>query len=43
MIAEDIARRVVLGAVDDAGLQRTEHLVVTHRDAVAAERVIWQQ
>src|SRR5881394_2899599 len=39
MVVEDKARRIVLGAVDDAGLQRAEYLVVTHRDAVRAKRV----
>ena len=39
MVVEDEARRVVLGAVDDAGLQRAEYLIIPHRDAVAAERV----
>ena len=39
VVVEHEARRVVLGAVDHAGLQRVEHLVVAHRDAVAAERV----
>src|SRR5438045_9237439 len=39
MVVEDKARRIVLGAVDDAGLQRAEYLVVTHRHAVRAKRV----
>src|SRR6516162_2563403 len=39
MIVEDKARRLVLGAVDHSGLQRAEHLVVAHRDAIGAERV----
>jgi hypothetical protein len=34
-----VARRVVLGAVDDAGLQRVVDLVHAHGDAVAAEGV----
>src|SRR5215471_10650874 len=34
MVVEHEARRVVLGAVDNAGLQRAEHLIVAHGDAV---------
>jgi len=39
MVVENEARRIVLGAVDDAGLQRADHLVVAHGDAVGAERI----
>src|SRR6266852_2174334 len=39
VIVEHEARRIVLGAVDDAGLQRAEDLIVSHGDAIAAERV----
>ena len=39
VVVEHEARRVVLGAVDDAGLQRGEHLVVAERHAVGAHRI----
>ena len=39
MIVEHKARRIVLGSVDNAGLKRIEDLVISHRDAVGAERV----
>ena len=39
MVVEHEARLIVLRPVDDTGLKRGEHLVVTHRHAVAAERI----
>src|SRR3974390_228104 len=39
VVVEHEAGRIVLGAVDYACLQRTEYLIVTHGDAIAAHRV----
>ena len=39
VLAELVARLVVLGAVDHAGLHAVDELVEAHRDAIAAERV----
>ena len=39
VVLREQRRRVVLGAVDHAGLQRAVELVEAHRDAVAAHRV----
>ena len=39
MLAGDIGRRIVFGAVHDARLHGIDELVETHGDAVAAERI----